>query len=421
MGETLGGAAIRAYETARALTRVADVVLAAPGTQPPGLAPARHEPYELGDPRPLRDLIRAADVVISRPASPLVASWLRGSSARIVYDLYDPLALDFLEAQVSAPRIQQLVWNTVALDHFLGALHTGHHFICGGDRQRDLYLGAMLGSRLISPAAYSRDPSFRSFIDTVPFGIPDERPERVPGAGPRARFPQLGDDAEIVLWNGGIWNWLDPVTAVRAVVAAAEKRPNVRLVFMRAALTEGPEARVARAAHELAAQLGVLDRLVFFNDDVVSYAERASWLLDADCMISTHLDHLEAHFSFRTRLLDSFWVGTPAAATSGDELSELIERRDLGVTFPPSDVEAAAAGIVRVLERGRSEYADRLAATGAELTWSRAVAALEGFVTATGTPVALGDPLARRVSSPLHSARATGIRLARSLGLARRG
>ena len=47
VGEMLGGAAIRAYEIARSLSDVADVTLAAPGTEPPGLAPARHVPFEL--------------------------------------------------------------------------------------------------------------------------------------------------------------------------------------------------------------------------------------------------------------------------------------------------------------------------------------------------------------------------------------
>ena len=95
----LGGAAIRAYEMARALTPVADVTLAAPGTEPARLAPARHAPYRLDDPRPLRDLFRAADVVITRPTNPLVTGWLRASGARIVCDLSDPYPLNVLEAQ----------------------------------------------------------------------------------------------------------------------------------------------------------------------------------------------------------------------------------------------------------------------------------------------------------------------------------
>ena len=187
LGEMLGGAAIRAFEMARSLTDVAEVTLAAPGSEPPGLAPVTHVPFELEDPRALRPLVREADVVIMRPPNPLMAGWLRRSSARIVFDLCDPLPLDILEAQASAPREQQILWHTIALDHFLGALHTGHHFICSGRRQRDLYIGALLGSRLIHPAAYAADPTFRTFVERVPFGIPATPPERVPGAGPGER------------------------------------------------------------------------------------------------------------------------------------------------------------------------------------------------------------------------------------------
>jgi len=417
VGEAMGGAAIRGYEMARALSGGADVTLAAPGTQPPGLEPARHVPYELGDPRPLRALVDAADVVITRPAGPLVAGWLRASGARVVYDLCDPLPLDILEAQASSSHERQLLWSTLALDHFLEALHAGHHFICSGRRQRDLYLGAMLASRLIGPAAYGADPSFRSFIDQVPFGIPAEPPQRVAGAGPRARIPALGDDARIVLWNGGIWSWLDPVTAVAATVKAAERDPRVRLVFMfaRGAFGDGPEARAAGAARALAERLGALDRLVFFNDTVVPYSERATWLLEADCLISTHLDHLESNFSFRTRLLDCFWAGVPAVCTAGDELSELIEACDGGVGVPAGDADAAADAIVAVLERGREAYRERLVAAGADLAWPAVVEPLARIVQLPGPPRALGDPWARRLSRPLQRGRAAATRLARSL------
>ena len=73
-----------------------------------------------------------------------------------------------------------------------------------------MYVGALLASRLIHPAAYRADPSFRSFLEQVPFGIPSDPPQRVEGVGPRARYPEISEDAQVVLWNGGIWNWLDP-------------------------------------------------------------------------------------------------------------------------------------------------------------------------------------------------------------------
>src|SRR5215203_1620577 len=104
VGAVLGGAAIRACEMARALSDVAEVTLAAPGTAPPGLERVAHVPFALDDPRPLRALFRAADVVVMRPGSAVIAGWLRRSGARIVFDISDPLPLDILEAQVSAPR-----------------------------------------------------------------------------------------------------------------------------------------------------------------------------------------------------------------------------------------------------------------------------------------------------------------------------
>jgi glycosyltransferase involved in cell wall biosynthesis len=415
VGEELGGAAIRAYEMARQLTDVADVTLAAPGTEPAGLAPARHVPFSLGDPRPLRALIEAADVVIMRPPNPIVRSWLCRSRARVVFDLIDPLVLDVLEARASSSRVEQLLWNTIALDHLLDALHTGHHFICASERQRDLYVGMLLAMRLISPAAYNADPSFRTFLECVPFGIPSDRPARIDGAGPRARLPGLGGDAQIVLWNGGIWNWLDPMSAVAACVAAAERNPRVRLVFMFASFRDGPERREARAAHELAGRLGALDRLVFFNDAVVPYRERATWLLDADCVISTGRDHLESNYSFRTRLLDCFWAGLPAVCTRGDELSDMVARSGGGVTVPPGDVDAVAAGIVEVLERGPAAYRDALLAQAEALMWPRVVEPLKRIVQLEGPPRALGDPLARRVSSPLRRGRGVAARVMRTI------
>jgi glycosyltransferase involved in cell wall biosynthesis len=416
VGDVLGGAAIRACEMARCLTDVAEVTLAAPGTEPPGLQHVRHVPFEARDPAPLRSLFADADVVITRPLSPLVAGWLSSSQARVIYDLIDPLPLDILEAQGSSSREQQLLWQTIALDQFLAALHSGHHFVCGGSRQRDLYLGALLASRLISTAAYHADPSFRQFIARVPFGIPSHVPERVAGAGPRARFAAISDDAQIVLWNGGIWNWLDPVTAVAATVQAAERNPRVRLVFQFPAPADGPQSREARAARELAERLGVVDRLVFFNDDPVPLRERATWLMDADCVLSTNRDHLESNFAYRTRLLDCFWAGVPAVCTGGDELSAMLEACGGGIAVPYADVAAAADALLTVLSQGREAYRERLQVAGRSLVWPQAVEPLRRWVQLDTPPRALGDPLARRLSQPLRRARGAAIRIARSLG-----
>jgi glycosyltransferase involved in cell wall biosynthesis len=411
----MGGNAIRASELANVLAAHGVVTLASPaaeGRSPHGLP---HVSFDPANPHELP----AADVVLTTPHSPVTAAWLQGSGARVIYDLYDPFPLSVLEAFAGASPLHRRMWTTLALDSFVEALHNGHHFVCASERQRGLWIGAMLGLRLINERAYRRDPSFRSVIDVVPFGLTERAPRPDAGPGVRDRFPDIADEDEIVLWNGGLWNWLDPRTAVRAAGLLAERRQQSRLVFMGPG-PSGEGGREAHGARALARELGLLDRVVFFNDRRVPYAEREAWLLEADCALSAHQEHLETYFSFRSRLLDCFWSGLPVVCTEGDELSELIAREDLGAAVAPGDAEAAAAALEAVLERGRAGYRDALARVAEAYTWPRVAAPLVRFATSNAAPAALGAPLDRRLGRPVQRGRALGTRLVRRVLRTRR-
>jgi glycosyltransferase involved in cell wall biosynthesis len=247
--------------------------------------------------------------------------------------------------------------------------------MCASEKQRDLWLGFLLAERQIVPDVYDRDPSLRGRIDVVPFGVPGEPAVR------RGPGPRRGDE-ELVLWNGGIWNWLDAPTAIRAVERLSHDRPRVRLVFMGAS-GAGQAARATAEARALAAPLG---ERVHFHDAWVPYEDRAGWLLDADCAISTHQDHLETRFAFRTRLLDCIWAGLPIVCTEGDELAERVRRDDLGRAVAAGDVDAAATALADVLDRGRAAFAPALESARAELAWERAAAPLVQWVTSAGSP-----------------------------------
>jgi hypothetical protein len=82
----------------------------------------------------------------------------------------------------------------------------------------------------------------------------------------------------------------------------------------------------------------------------VPYDERQNHFLEADIGVSTHFDHLETRFSFRTRILDYFWTKLPIVATQGDSMGDLIEAHHLGKTVEYEDVEALAQAIIEVLE-----------------------------------------------------------------------
>jgi glycosyltransferase involved in cell wall biosynthesis len=402
LGEDIGGTSIRALELARQLSRSFEVTLAGVGDSPAETAGLPCIGYRPHDPRELDAPLRSVDAVVSLPAWPLVMSRLNRSDARIVFDLYVPQTLEIAGGFPGARRSLRRTLTEFATDRLVDAVRSGHQFICATEKQRDLWLGTMLAERLVTLDRYDADPSLRSLIDVVPFGVPEGSPRAgAPGSGALSlEGIEAGDD--IVLWNGGLWPWLDPFTAIRAAAVAAERRPRLRLVFMGAA-AQLPAQRTASLARDLASELGVLNRSVFFNDRWVPYAERGVWLMSASCALSTHEDHVETRFAFRTRLLDCFWARLPVVCTSGDELADRVTRQELGEVVPPGDVPATAEALLRVLERGRDAYRPGLDRAAAELAWSETVRPLHTMLAADAPPRAR-----QRVRRPGHLLR-TGL------------
>src|SRR6202044_3016580 len=102
-------------------------------------------------PGALRPLIEEADTVVAHPQWPLVDRWLRRWPARVVIDLYCPETLETLELAADRGAFARRQLMATTLDRLHAALRTGHNFICASESQRDLWIGAMLGLRLIDP------------------------------------------------------------------------------------------------------------------------------------------------------------------------------------------------------------------------------------------------------------------------------
>ncbi len=408
----MSGPAIRAYQLGRVLSGVADVTLAGLGDSSPPGPGMEHMAYSAHDPVALREPIAAADMIVAQPQWPLVTNWMRDSGARLVFDLFVPEALEALERYPGRSWRARLLMAYMR-DRLADALRVGHHFVCNTERQRDLYLGTMLDEGVLTPAVTERDPSLRSVIDLVPYGTPPEPPVATGHGGAAARFDGIAADDEVVLWASAIWPWFDAETAIRAMALLRERRPRARLVFMGQAA--GASAEAATRAQALARELGLLDRSVFFNDTWVPYDQRVDWLLEAACAVSTHFEHLETHFAFRTRFLDCFWAGLPIVSTRGDELADLVAREDLGASVPERDPDALADALEQVLARGRASYADGLARVAESFAWQRGAQPLVTWAQSSELPPRLGDGAPPR--RPAHVARSAAYRGARA-GLA---
>jgi glycosyltransferase involved in cell wall biosynthesis len=300
----------------------------------------------------------------------------------VVCDMYDPMHFEVLAQgrDLDLPTRHAHVAGTV--DILSRQLARGDFLLCASERQRHLWIGHLSGLGRLTPALYDADPSLRSLLSVVPFGLPPEPPVRT-GPGPRGTLEGVGADDKVLLWAGGVYNWFDPLTLVRAVDRLRERHADVRLVFlgMRHPNPETTEMGIAGDLRALCAELGLTDKHVFFNETWVPYESRQDWLLDADCGVTTHLDHVETTFAFRTRVLDYLWAGLPVVTTDGDAFAELVRAEELGVVVPAEDVDALADALERVLYDTGFAAACRARVIGVRqrFTWPVALAPLVQF------------------------------------------
>jgi glycosyltransferase involved in cell wall biosynthesis len=326
-------------------------------------------------------LVDSCDAVVAQQLTIATMERIARRGTRVVYDLYDPLlfeALAYHHGHDNASGYAGSLSRAAMLKQIL-ALATGSAFLCASSRQRDLWLGVLSSLGRIGFDQYAADPPLERLVAVVPFGIDPEPPRAETGAL-KGVVPGIGHDDRVLLWGGGVWNWLDPLTPIRAVAELAKQRDDIRLSFLgiRHPSPHIPEMEMAQAAVELAEQLGVLDSHVFFNFDWVPYAERARFLLDAELAVSAHFDTVETRFAFRTRLLDHLWAGLPSVVTRGDELGDRIGERGLGRAVGFEAVDEWAGAIVTLLD-DVDEYRsakERIANEREAFLWPRVVAPL---------------------------------------------
>ncbi len=382
IGARMAGPSIRAWEIARALHRRGlDVTLAAPGAPAPA-ADFETVAFDVQG-AALRAAAARAEALLVQGLALAHYPFLAALDLPVIVDIYDPFVLENLPQRAAESMAGRTRYHKKDLDVLCAQLLRGDFFICASEAQRDFWLGMLVALGRVNPPTYDADPELRRLIDVVPFGLPADPPRPGPPAL-RGVVPGIGPDDRVILWGGGIWNWFDPLTLIRAVAALG--RPELRLFFMGTATPSlyNPKLAMAGRAEALARELGLLGRAVFFNPAWVPYAERAGYLLEADVGASCHLPHIETRFAFRTRLLDYIWAGLPMLVTQGDVLAELVAARGLGRAVPPEDVPATAAALAALLDdpAGRAGTAARFEAVRAEMTWDRVIAPLARFATA---------------------------------------
>jgi glycosyltransferase involved in cell wall biosynthesis len=376
------GPAHRTLRLAEAVARHCRVTVAAPrgSVFPEG----PFETIETG-PRGDTDLPAALaghDVaVVQNLPSPRQLLAVRRHVPHLVVDMIAPLAFEAAEiASNDAARRAVTRWR---MNEQVAHLMLADLVLCTNERQRDLALGAGL-----TAAALRRGRGLHALaerIAVVPHGVDPEGPRS--GRSPLRESGAIGERDRVAIWAGGMWSWLDPLTAVKAVERLRPNRPDLRLALVG---YEHPDPG-HRAAHEPVTAEALdyvrergLDGVVVLTPGWLTREEYFDHLHDADVGLSLHRPTLEGRFAARTRVLDYLSAGLPVVCTAGDTMSDLVAKHGLGSAVDAFDVAGCAEAIDRLTagERGRIAAGDVLE----QFLWPNVSRPLVEFCVDPGAP-----------------------------------
>lgn len=252
---------------------------------------------------------------------------------KLILDLYAPW---YIEDLVSKEKSN----HTINMKTIKGLLSSANYFLCANERQKQMYLGMMLLSG-------KKDPILHEKIGVAPLGIekyfPKDNKDRT-----RKLYKNTNKNDKIILWWGGLWDWLDSETVVKAAEKVLKERNDIKFVFYGKS-TYGSEKNISAKAiktMETAKKLGLLEKNVFFYNEWTDYNSRFEVLREADAGIVSHYNSIETIFSARTRAMDFFWAKLPIITADFDLVAEDVKKYKMGAVFSPQNPEDLAAKIL---------------------------------------------------------------------------
>lgn len=374
VGQKMAGPAIRCMEMAKVLSSSFTVTVCAPRVEEG--VDFTFNVYSFSDSRFELDA-SDADVIVVQGSALRAHPFLKQCKASLVADLYCPIPLEYHQASEGVdPEIRGNTSNYLS-DMLHEQLVYADHFLCASEKQREFWLGALTLAGRINARRWPQasHANVGDLISLLPFGLSSKKPELSRHAL-RSKFDIPAEDF-VLVWGGGLYQWFDPLTPIKAVHRLVSTGAKVHLVFIG---VKHPNPGITQhdmcgQAVSLATELGVIGKFIHFNFGWVDYNDRHNYLLDADVGISGHFDNPETRFSFRTRMLDYLWCGLPIIATKGDVFGDALTGQRIGISVDFEDEDGWVQAISTMMNDTKALDAVRIEVLrySEQFRWDRVV------------------------------------------------
>jgi glycosyltransferase involved in cell wall biosynthesis len=269
----------------------------------------------------------------------------------LVVDIYDPYILENIELlSDKKPSIREYEYLR-HLKAMIEMLLLGDRFLVTSDRTKDFFLGMLASWGVLNPVSASKDKSEKLFLE-IPFGVTDEPFDESYSKSSKELPGNISPDDDIILWAGGLWDWLEPQSVINAMPDILKNHPNAKLLFMgyKHPNKHVPVMDTAYQCIDMAKKLNLHDKSIIFRE-WTPFEERIPLLNISKIGVSLHKKHIETRFSFRTRLMDYIWAGIPMVLSGGDVLSEELSSSGVAVIVLDNKPKSIADAVSKLLDK----------------------------------------------------------------------
>lgn len=367
--------AIRVWNFAKVMSKYMNVILAIPNKL--NFPPMEFEITRYTDDLSIGNLCARTDILLFSGAMLDKFENLKRSDKYLILDIYNPYNLTTFKENKDKLGGKKIKKNKFFVEAINKQLSYGDYFICASEKQRSFWVEVFLALKKMSPGIYRKNILFNKIMDVVPFGLPENKPIHTKNIL-KGVIKGIDKDDFVVLCEGGIYNWFEMVSIIRAMKIIWDKRKDVKLFFMgiKQPGKFAEEGELVKESVELAKSIGIYKKNLFFDFENVKYDEKQNYLMESDAAIIIHPDNIEKKFSFKTSELDYIWAGLPMISIKHDIFSGLVDEKYLGIVIKEIDSKSIANAIVKLAEDKEfyNKCVRNLAEAAINCTWDKVCA-----------------------------------------------
>lgn len=298
----------------------------------------------------IKAIVQSQCFILS-PATPvlplILLSLLR---KKTIIDYYGPDFIEMYEKFRSDNFLRSRVRYALGRRKLLLLLSRSDLILVSSESLTTFLKGILFERGFLSPSAYSNDPGFDRRFCLLPYGYSPASSVDGDDSGSNRNY-EIDFEVPTLIWGGGLWNWFDPFTVVKALQHLKERNLRIQALFPGGTVHPGHQSRMhnQNELQKRVEEYGLQDR-VFFSSEHIPYRDFLN--LASRCLagLSVSKRAIENLLSYRTRVVTYVGAGIPTIATRGDPLSDFVERNHIGVVVDPGNHLEMADAIRKLAE-----------------------------------------------------------------------